>query len=113
MLQLSSPKSKVAPRVLGDRIATAIIRGLGYLEFGLGLVVLFYAGQGFYEKYTFAGVYWEGIRDLNVYFALYTGAAFLIAGGGIIWMKRWPFILHLPLLAWSLFLGAVLMSFRS
>ncbi len=110
---MSSPKSTVSPEFLGDRIATAIIRGFGYIEVALGFLALIYAGRGFYEKYTFAGVYWEGMRDTDTFMMLYSGVALLIAGGGIIWLKRWPFILHLPLVMWLIVLGSFLARIRS
>ena len=75
------------------RVISAIEVAAGVCLLGWGIFVL----QGNGWSLLFKGPGAEVVAGLII-FAIGTGSGLMLAAAGLLWMRRWPFLLHAPLI---------------
>ena len=83
---------------------------LGRFEVGSGVLVFVYGTLSPMISRFYPALEPDVLFGLWPLVLLTTGALMVLAGGRLVGGRRWPWLFHLPLAAWVLFVGLVLLE---
>lgn len=73
---------------------------LGWLELGLAMVLLAYACFSFLAHSSEQALFPKSMSGLAPLLITFTGLTLAIASAPLISVRRWPLLLHVPLILW-------------